>query len=76
MTTKSKATEEGVRIAQARERGLNLIRWNGDHITGIPAMNLSPGAVADLNDKQVLACLATGLYQIAPAAVEEGESHE
>lgn len=76
MTTKSKPTEEGVRLAQARERGLNFTHRNGEHITGIPAMNLSPERVADLNDKEVLACLATGLYQIAPAAVEEGESHE
>lgn len=56
---------------QARQRGLNYVAYNGDHLTGIPGQNLSPAQVAELNDKQLSACLATGLYVVAPAKKEE-----
>ncbi|MCL4867792.1 MAG: hypothetical protein KJ063_02390 [Anaerolineae bacterium] len=59
------------KLSQAAERGLNFVPYNGDHLTGVPARNLSPDEVKQLTDKQVLACLATGLYVIAPEKKEK-----
>lgn len=48
------------------EHGLVYIGANGDHLTGIPARDLSPDDVAALLDsRQVNQCIASGLYKIA-----------
>lgn len=44
--------------------GLRYIGANGDHISGIPARDLTPSEVANLSDEQVTACLESKLYEV------------
>ena len=62
MTTKK--TSQKTLTARALELGLVYQGQRGDHLTGIPARNLSPSEVAGISSKDLTACLKSNLYII------------
>lgn len=62
---------------RALAHGLRYVSGAGRHFTGIPAQDLSPAQVAALRDADLVACLTSGLYEVAEPdapAPQEDES--
>ena len=70
--TKAKERKE-----QARRRGLRYVGDGGQHLTGVPAQDLSPEDVGRLTTKQIEAVLArTDLYHLMPETADPSEEEE